>query len=141
MSVYNNPKSVLQQKLNEALNTTSEQSVIVDLLHLALLKKGQTNPDELIYDEIFKLLGLETFTDLISLVDGRSFSLPSKQDFQDTIINVLCYYYHNVEGKSWDEIRTLLGVKDLNSVREGIRASQFEAFVKKMINKKGILKP
>ena len=139
-TIYSNPKSILQQKLNEALGTDSEQTVITDLLHLALLKKAQTNTDDLIYDEIFKLLGLETFTNLIALVDGRSFKLPTKEEFQDTIITVLCYYYKNIEHKDWNEIKEILGIKDLNSIREGIRASQFEAFVTKMANKKGVLK-
>ena len=139
-TIYSNPKSILQQKLNEALGTDSEQTVITDLLHLALLKKAQTNTDDLIYDEIFKLLGLETFTNLIALVDGRSFKLPTKEEFQDTIITVLCYYYKNIDHKDWNEIKEILGIKDLNSIREGIRASQFEAFVTKMANKKGVLK-
>lgn len=139
-TIYSNPRSILQQKLNEALGTDSEQTVITDLLHLALLKKAQTNTDDLIYDEIFKLLGLETFTNLIALVDGRSFKLPTKEEFQDTIITVLCYYYKNIEHKDWNEIKEILGIKDLNSIREGIRASQFEAFVTKMANKKGVLK-
>lgn len=139
-NIYSNPRSILQQKLNEALGTNSEQTVITDLLHLALLKKAQTNTDDLIYDEIFKLLGLETFTNLIALVDGRSFKLPTKEEFQDTIITVLCYYYKNIEHKDWSEIKEILGIKDLNSIREGIRASQFEAFVNKMANKKGVLK-
>lgn len=139
-NIYSNPKSVLQQKLNEALGTDSEQTIITDLMHLALLKKAQTNSDDLIYDEIFKLLGLETFTNLVALVDGRPFRLPSKEEFQDTIITVLCYYYKNVEHKDWNEIREILGMKDLNSIREGIRASQFEGFISKMANKKGVLK-
>ena len=139
-NIYSNPRSILQQKLNEALGTNSEQTVITDLLHLALLKKAQTNTDDLIYDEIFKLLGLETFTNLIALVDGRSFKLPTKEEFQDTIITVLCYYYKNIEHKDWSEIKEILGIKDLNSIREGIRASQFEAFVNKMANKKGVMK-
>lgn len=138
-NLYNNPKSILQQKLNEALGTNSEKTIITDLIQLSLLKKAQVNSDDLIYDEVFKLLGLETFTDLVALVDGRPLVLPSKEEFQDTIITVLCYYYKNVEGKDWEEIREILGIKDLNSIREGIRASQFEAFINKMAKRKGVL--
>ena len=134
--IYETPKSVLEQRLNEALGTDQEKTIVTDLMHLSLLKKTQLNTDDLVYDEMFKLLGLETFSDLISLLDGRTVTFPTKDEFRDTLMTVLCYYYRNVEGKDWAEIRDILGVQDLNAIKEGIRASQFEAFIKKMINKR-----
>ena len=138
--IYETPKSVLEQRLNEALGTDQEKTIITDLMHLSLLKKAQLNTDDLVYDEMFKLLGLETFSDLISLLDGRTVTFPTRDEFRDTLMTVLCYYYRNVEGKDWAEIRDILGVQDLNAIKEGIRASQFEAFIKKMINKRTIQK-
>lgn len=134
--LYNDPKSILEQKLNDALGTNKEETIITDLMHLALLKKAQLDTDDLVYDEMFKLLGLDKFSDLIALLDGRTIVFPTKEEFQSMLMTVICYYYRNVEGMDWQQIKDKLGIQDLNTIKEGIRASQFEAFVKKMLKMK-----
>jgi len=98
--MYNNPKSVLQQRLKETLDN-SASSVVSDLIKLSLLRLAEKDEDLVIYSEIYNLLGVEKFTELISLIDGRALSFPSKDEFKDTITTVLCYYYKTVENKDW----------------------------------------
>jgi len=132
--MYSNPKTVLQQKLKENLDRETS-TVISDLIKLSLLKVAEKDEDLVIYSEIYKLLGVELFTDLIALIDGRTLSFPSKEEFKDMIITVLCYYYRNVEGKDWDEIKALLGDPDLNTIKFGIRAASFSSFLNDMIER------
>lgn len=132
--MYSNPKTILQQKLKENLDKQSSD-VIQDLIKLSLLKTAEKDSEELIYAEIYKLLGVDKFTELISLIDGRSVLFPSKEEFSDTVTTVLCYYYRNVENKEWDEIRDLLGEPDLNNIKYGIRAASFGKFIDKMIGR------
>lgn len=135
--LYTTPKNLLQEKLNQALDK-GEETIISDLMKLSLLKKAEKNPDDLIFTEIYNLLGLEDFSNLVSLIDGRPIVFPSKEDLKDSLMLVLAYYYRNLEKKSWNEIKELLGLPDINSVKLGIQSSQFEKFLQKMMKR---LKP
>lgn len=133
--LYTEPKNMLQLKINEALES-NEESVISDLVKLSLMKKALRNQDNLVYTEIYNLLGLEKFTELISLMDGKTITFPTKEEFKDIIITVLCYYYRNIENKDWSEVKTLLGIKDINTIKQGIHANQFETYLNELINKR-----
>lgn len=133
--LYTEPKNMLQLKINEALES-NEESVISDLVKLSLMKKALRNQDNLVYTEIYNLLGLEKFTELVSLMDGKTITFPTKEEFKDIIITVLCYYYRNIENKDWSEVKTLLGIKDINTIKQGIHANQFETYLNELINKR-----
>lgn len=133
--LYETPKDILQLKINEALGA-DEETIISDLIKLSLMKKASKDVDCLIYTEIFNILGVDKFTDLVSLVNGKTITLPTKEDFKDTVITVLCYYYHIVLNKDWDEIKKLLGMPDLNTIKQGIHSSQYETYLKEVIEKR-----
>lgn len=133
--LYKDPKNILELKINEALGP-DEEEIISDLIKLSLMKKASKNQDFMIYTELYNLLGLEGFTNMISLVDGRTINLPTKEDFKDSVITVLCYYYRNVKKLEWDDIKVLLGITDINTIKQGIHSSQFESFIKELINKR-----
>ena len=130
--MYNNPKNILQQKLKEILEP-STSNMVSDLIKLSLMKVAEKDEDLLVYAEIFKLLGIETFTELIALIDGASLTFPSKEEFEETLTTVLCYYYRDVEKKEWPEIKALLGEPDLNTIKFGIRATAFASFINTML--------
>lgn len=135
--LYSDPKNLLQQRLNQALDE-GEESIISDLVKLSLLKKSEKNTDELVFTELYNMLGLEGFTNLISLIDGRTITFPSKEEFREMVMIVLTYYYRNMEGKSWDDIKSILGLSDgdCNTIKLGINSAQFEKFLQKMIKRK-----
>jgi len=135
MSLFESPKNILEMKINEALGA-GEESVISDLIKLSLLKKASKNQDMLVYTEIYNLLGLEKFTELISLLDGKTVTFPTKEELKDTVITVLCYYYRNVLGLEWNDIKEKLGIPDINTIRQGIRSSQYESYIKELIEKR-----
>lgn len=133
--LYEQPKNILEMRLNETLKK-EEESIITDLVKISLLRTAAKDEDLLIFTEIYNLLGLEKFSELISLIDGKEIKFPARDDFKESVITVLCYYYRNVEKKDWDEIKSLLGIPELNTIRYGIKASQLEAFIKEIINKR-----
>lgn len=133
--LYETPKNLLELKINEALGT-DEESVVSDLIKLSLLKKASKNQEFLVYTELYNLLGVEKFTEMISLLDGRTVTFPTKEDFKDSVITVLCYYYRNVKGMDWDQIKEMLGMPDINTIKQGIRASQYESYIKELIDKR-----
>lgn len=132
--MYSEPKTMLQQRLKETLDTKSS-ALVSDLIKLSLMKLAEKDDSLLIYAEVYNLLGVEKFTELISLVNGRTLTLPSKEEFKDTINTVLCYYYRTVEEKDWEEIKQLLADPDLNTIKYGIRATTFANFLNTMIGR------
>lgn len=132
--MYDNPKNILQQKIKENLDKQSSH-VVSDLVKLSLLKMAEKDEDMLIYAELYKLLGTEQFTEVISLADGQTITFPTKEEFKETIITVLCYYYRNMENKEWDEIKLLIGDPDLNNIKYGIRAASLGKFIDKMLGR------
>ena len=88
--LYETPKNILQEKINETLSS-GEESIISDLMELSLLQKAEKDESLLCFTEIYKLLGLEKFTALVSLIDGRTITFPTKEEFKEAIILVLCY--------------------------------------------------
>ena len=133
--IYETPSNILEQRINEALGK-GEESIISDLIKLSLMKKASKDSDCLIYTEIYNLLGLEKFSELVSLVDRRALHLPTKEELRDTVITVLCYYYRNVKKMEWVDIKEKLGIQDINAVRQGIRSSQFESYLKELVEKR-----
>lgn len=132
--MFENPKNILEMKLNSVLKK-EEESIISDLIKLSLLKTAEKNKDLLIFTEIYNLLGLDKFSELISLIDGREITFPSKENLKDTLITVLCYYYRTMENKDWDEVKNIVGDPDLNTIKYGIKAKQLESFIGETMQK------
>ena len=133
--IYETPSNILEQRINEALGK-GEESIVSDLIKLSLMKKASKDSDCLIYSEIYNLLGLEKFSELVSLIDGRTLHLPTKEELKDTVITVLCYYYRTVKKMEWVDLKEKLGIQDINAVRQGIRSSQFESYLKELVEKR-----
>lgn len=126
----------MQQHLKEQLSNDKETShVIEELIKLSLLKNASKDEDLVIFAEIYKVLGVENFTTLINLIDGKTLEFPSKEEFKELIITVLCYYYKEVEHKDWEDIKSIIGDPDLNSIKHGIRASALGSFLDQFTNR------
>lgn len=89
----------------------------------------------LMYSEIYNLLGPEKFTALVSLLDGKQLKLPTKKSFKDTLMVALCYYFRNIEKKSWDEVKQILGCQDLNTIKIGIKIGKLEEQLAEMMQR------
>ena len=133
--LYETPKNIVQEKINETLSS-GEESIISDLMELSLLQKAEKDESLLCFTEIYKLLGLEKFTALVSLIDGRTITFPTKEEFKEAIILVLCYYYHVMEGRDWKEIKRILGMPDVNFVKYGIKLNKLKDFIADLIKRR-----
>lgn len=134
--MYETPISVMQEQINKILGTGSEDTILTDLIRLSLLKNASKDESLLVIPEIFNLLGPEKFTQLISLVDGKTVTFPTKEKFKDIVQISLCYYLRTELGMSWDDIKEELNAPDLNTVKLGINASAFEAWLDEQIKKR-----
>ena len=132
--LYETPRSLLEKRINEALGKY-EETIVSDLIKLSLLKTNERDSSLLLYSEIFNLLGPDKFTALVNILDGKSLKFPSKEKFKDITLLAVCYYYKNIERKSWDEIKDILGKPDLNTIKLGIRINQLHSQLSEMMDK------
>ena len=112
--IFESPENLLEQKINETLKEPEET---------------------LVFSELYNLLGLGSFTEVIQLLSGKTITFPTQESFKETILMVLCYYYRYVCGKSWDEVKSLVMEPDLQTAKFGIRCKQFDSFLKEMTQK------
>jgi hypothetical protein len=127
--MYESARSVFQQRLRETIKTDESKKIIEDVIRLHLFKNAEKDESLLSLIEVYDLLGLDKFTDLLTLLDGRTVTFPKKEDFKDTIQLAICYYYKNIEGKSWKDIKELLGDNDIPAIKYGIRMQQLQSFL------------
>jgi hypothetical protein len=130
--LYENPKSVFEYQTNETIQKCATSDVIEDIMHLLMLQSSEKKEKNLAIVEIYNLLGTEKFTELIELLDGQTVKFPSKEEFKETLITALCFYYRKYLGKSWLEIKELIGDEKLKSIKYSIHISQLQRFIDEM---------
>ena len=54
---------------------------------------------------IYKLLGVEGFVRLIHMLDGKTVRFPEAVELKDAIILAFCFYYREIEGLTWEEVK------------------------------------
>ena len=132
--IFESPENKQEKKINETLQEP-EETLVSSLIELSLLKDSKKSRDTLVFSELYNLLGLESFTEVIQLLSGKTITFPTQESFKETILMVLCYYYRYVCGKSWEEVKSLVMEPDLQTAKFGIRCKQFDTFLKEMTQK------
>lgn len=137
--IYDNPRNVFQAKVNAIL---TKEPIISDLfenifklqqvLSLEKINAGvqKEDPDQWkVLLELFTTFGSLQFSKIISITQGKTITFPSQEEFQDSIITVLCYYYKEEENMTWDQIKEKLNLPKLNTIKFGIRVRQLKGFI------------
>lgn len=144
MEPYKNPRNLFEQRLSNILKKEVRNSQVFEqifklqqALSLEKLPHNETpNQDNWkVLLEIYMSVGSEHFSKLVSLVKGRSVTFPSELEYQDSIITTLCYFYREVEGRSWEQVKELLNIKNLNTIKYGIRVRQLKSFIDQQLLK------
>ena len=73
--IFESPENLLEQKINETLKEP-EETLISSLIELSLLKDSKKSRDTLVFSELYNLLGLGSFTEVIQLLSGKTITFP-----------------------------------------------------------------
>ena len=136
-SLYKQPKTIFQDRINEIVESTVASEIIKDLIHLQMFKSAEKNSKNLALVEIFNLLGVEKFTELIDLLDGKTIKFPTKDTLKEYVIIALCFYHKKYFGRTWPEIKEIIGDDKLKSIKYGLRVQNLETFIKYLQDKTG----
>ena len=142
--VYTNPRSLFEQRVNDILTRESKSSAffedIFKLQQIFVFEKSrvtQKSDDDAWKSlmQLFTTLGSMEFAKIISICGGKTVTFPSEEEYKDSIITALCYYYKEVEGLDWDNIKEKIDINKLNTIKYGIRVQQLKSFIDGMIFK------
>ena len=126
VKAFKKPYTVFQEKLNDILVDKPSTDVIKDLIEIQMFKNAEKDEKLLVLVELYNLLGLEKFYEVMDLLAGKNVKFPPKEDFKETIQIALSYYYKNFEGLKWDQIKEKLGDDELQTVKLGIKCTQLK---------------
>lgn len=142
--MYNDPRSIFQKKIQSLIkNEPKEVETIFEKLftiqQILLLERTPMletdNWSSLL--EIYNIVGMRDFIKIVTLLKNKKVTFPSEEDLKDSILTVLCYYYKEMEHKSWKEITKILNIPNLNTIKYGIRLRQLSEFITKKTNQEG----
>ena len=130
--MINQPIDVVQDTINRLFKpkTEDDTDILFSIINLILLK----NSNNMDMAEMYKNTDLSTFIKVLSLFDDRTVKFMKMDEFTDTLILAMVYFYRNVEGKSWDEIQEYFGTYKLNKTSLSNKIYYLEFFIKVRMN-------
>lgn len=127
--VFHRPTTLFQQKINEIMYNNPTKDMIMNLIELQLYKNAGKDEDKLVFVELYNLLGIDKFMEVMDILAGKTIKFPEKDDFKETVEIALSYYYRYYKHMSWDDIKEKMGDQDMPSVKYGIKIQQLERFM------------
>lgn len=126
---FEKPMTLFQQSINDIMKDNTAKELVKDLIRLQMFKNAEKDEKLLVLVELYNLLGMEKFMDVMDILGGKTLKFPNKTDFKETIQIALCYYYRQFRDYSWDDIKTLIQDEELSSVKLGIKVQQLQKFI------------
>lgn len=105
--LFKNPKEVIEEQLNDLFLTRKEDDTdtIVQAFSMILNMNNTKNRDMV---DLYNLVGMDEFVSIISLFEKRTVVFPSKDEIKESILLALIFYYREVKGLSWEEIKDIV---------------------------------
>lgn len=128
--VFETPKSLFQQKINDIMTDDPTKDLILDIFTLQLFKNAEKDDKKLVFVELYNLLGFEKFVEVMEILSGKTVKFPAREDFKETIEIALAYYYRTFRGYDWAKIKELIGDRDMSSVKFGAKMQQMSKFIR-----------
>lgn len=111
------PKETLWEQQVNSIFEKPEQTEYERLLNVVEMWIFRNTSDQL--STLYKEIGLKNFLRVLTIFSDSIIRFPEIQEFQDTFVNALCFYYREVVGLEWEEIKELVPFPDLPSVKYG----------------------
>ena len=94
-----------------------------------MYKNAEKDDKKLVFVELYNLLGMEKFVEVMELLGGKTVKFPSRDDFKETIEIALAYYYRTFRKYDWANIKELIGDKDMSTLKFGAKMQQMSKFI------------
>lgn len=104
--------------------------ILLKIVSLIITQNASGNDD---LCRLYRVLKLEDFIKVVSIFDGRTVKFFSKDEIDEALVLALCYYYKEIEGKSWDQIRELIPF-EISSISFGVKIKNLNSFLRAQID-------
>lgn len=136
--LYDSPRTLFQDKVNSLLKAEEANSEVFEtifkLTQVLQSKKvsGDINNQQWkMLLQLYEELGSKNFVKIIQIMGGNTITFPTKEETEDAITTAVSYYYREIEGKSWEDIRELLGSTPVtnNPISLSLKVRNLKSFI------------
>lgn len=131
MSVYDPSDSIIEDRINRLFKNTkkNKSDMIFDIVSLVMYSTFKNKE----LAKLYKVLDLDSFVSVIKIMDGTIIKFPKKKDLEESFILSIIYYYKEVLGLSWDQIKEKVPF-EISTISYGIKIKSLDNFIKQKIN-------
>lgn len=101
--LFDEPSNLFEKRINEIFSEhpETEFDMLIRLVTMMIVQNAPS--DDMV--ALYHLVSLEDFVRIINLFDGRMVRFFSRKDIQESMVVALCFYYKEIVGLDWPEIR------------------------------------
>ncbi len=126
---FTKPSNIFESQIGEIFKKdSSEIDSLISIISILMFK----NVRDKTLLTLFKATDIELFTKILLLFEGRTINFPSKDNIEEIFILGTCYYYKEVEGLSWEEIKKILPF-EIRPTTYGIKINNLTALMKRKL--------
>ena len=131
--------SVWEKTFNSLFEKRKKSEVEMFIYLSELIMHRQLKDNNL--SKVYKTLGMENFLDLVTVLQGQTIKIPSLEEVRDNYSLAVIYYYREILGWEWKEIKES-EVVDLSpailekqsSISYGLKVNQLSSDIREIIN-------
>jgi len=131
MNTLDDPTNVYQAKIKNLFSKKASNEIELLFKVAELMIFQELSSSDMF--EVYTLLGMENFSKLVNLADGRPIRLPKKEQIEDAFLASIMYYEKIIKGKSWKEIKRLYPEIDISSIKYSLKITNFDNFLTQKI--------
>lgn len=106
--MFENPTEVWEDQMNDLflMKKVKNSNRVLEALSIILNMNYGVKGKELL--DLYNLKGLDTFVEIITLFERKTITFPSKDEIKEAVLLALVFYFREVEGLTWEEIKSII---------------------------------
>lgn len=108
--ILQTPSELIEEQINDLFLTRSDdrEDLVVKAFSLILNMNTKGNPKNQDIVDLYNEVGIDTFFKIIDVLEKKTVTFPSRREIREAIILAVLYYYHEVNGMEWSEIKSIV---------------------------------
>jgi SpoVK/Ycf46/Vps4 family AAA+-type ATPase len=126
-------KSIWKEQIDELFQCSDTKSEMYNFLSILNIIINNRFDEKII--NLYDIIGnIDTFTSIIDCFSGLTITIPEKDEFRESLIVALSYYYKELKGYSWKEIQKIIPYEDNISIKASKGIGKVKKELKEVMN-------
>lgn len=104
--LFDKPKEVFEAQINDLFDKKDDTETHKLIQAYSLILDMNNSSRDIV--DLFNLLGMDNFISVVSLFEKRTVTFPSKEDIKESMIVAVLFYYKEIMGYEWPEIKEII---------------------------------